>query len=173
MLPFCVVICAVVALKCDGIQPFCGTCRTQGTQCAWSDIPTRRGPPKGYRRGTADPSSLIPKIGKIREHVQALQLAYGDRLVLDELHRTIFGSQCICPNFGTMSTGSGSRATSSGLEHGHGHIHGHSASSMGAGPSTPSTIAEARHDSGAADRIKTKSEWSQDEHEGLSSHSFV
>ena len=54
-------------------------------------VPSRRGPPKGYRRGSADPASLGPKILKIREHVQALQLAYGERLVLNELHKAIFG----------------------------------------------------------------------------------
>lgn len=156
-------------IQCDGIQPFCGTCRTQGAQCAWSDIPTRRGPPKGYRRGAADPNSLIPKIGKIREHVQALQLAYGDRVVLDELHRAIFGAGCICPNFGSGSAGSSGLGGRSGSV-GHGHT---------SVPATPSTMADMRHDPGGSVTSdgsvrdgKTKSEWSQDEHDGATLASY-
>ncbi|KAL5528387.1 hypothetical protein ACEPAF_7523 [Sanghuangporus sanghuang] len=84
-------VCAKSRRKCDGQQPLCGTCKAQNLQCSWSDVPSRRGPPKGYRRGSADPASLAPKILKIREHIQALQLAYGERLVLNELHKAIFG----------------------------------------------------------------------------------
>lgn len=74
------------------MQPACGTCRTQNVACTWSDVPTRRGPPKGYRNGAADPKSLYPKIDKIREHVKALQAAYGEKLVMDELELCLFGS---------------------------------------------------------------------------------
>lgn len=80
-----------VTAKCDGVQPYCGTCRTQGVVCTWSEVSTRRGPPKGYRRGAADPLSLLPKIAKIREQVQALQVAYGEKAVKEELHKSIWG----------------------------------------------------------------------------------
>lgn len=55
-------------------------------------VPSRRGPPKGYKRGTADPSSLVPKISKINEQIKALQSAYGERIVLSQLHKAIFNN---------------------------------------------------------------------------------
>ncbi|KAH8119301.1 fungal-specific transcription factor domain-containing protein [Phellopilus nigrolimitatus] len=134
-------VCAKSRRKCDGQQPLCGTCKTQGLACTWSDVPSRRGPPKGYRRGTADPMSLMPKIAKIREHIQALQVAYGERFVLDELHKALY-EDCSC------GAGAASSDGHAGLSM--------SETTAGAGSGTAS-------DSSGNGARRAKSEWSQDE----------
>lgn len=135
-------------MKCDGVQPDCGTCRTQGVVCAWSEVATRRGPPKGYRRGVADPTSLLPKIAKIREQLQALQIAYGEKAVKEELHKTVWGTPTCdhldapVPQTPTCSSG-------------------------GSGTCTATTSLHARSESPYTPRER-KYEWIQDELEGAS-----
>lgn len=118
-------------------------------------VPSRRGPPKGYRRGSADPASLAPKILKIREHIQALQLAYGERLVLSELHAAIFGNgPCdVGTELGAFQeTGRTSRM-------------GPRPSSAVASTSKRSTGSSASEVSGSS-TARNRGEWSQDEHDG-------
>lgn len=112
-------------------------------------MPSRRGPPKGYRRGAADPASLTPKIAKIREQITALTVAYGERLVLAELHRAVFGDPRPCE--GGWPT----------------RIDGGSASAMvasGSGAGSSMHISEGSDHTRSP--TKTKSEWSQDEQDG-------
>lgn len=42
------VVCRKKKVKCDGVQPTCGRCRSNGFSCAYSDPPKKRGPPKGH-----------------------------------------------------------------------------------------------------------------------------
>ena len=118
-------------------------------------VPSRRGPPKGYRRGNADPLSLAPKILKIREHVQALQLAYGERLVLRELHKAIFGdAPCdVSAEIEAMQA--------SGLSSLTGPRHSSSAGSISKREGGSSASEVSGHST-----TRNRSDWSQDEHEG-------
>ncbi|EJD03028.1 uncharacterized protein FOMMEDRAFT_168112 [Fomitiporia mediterranea MF3/22] len=145
-------VCAKSRRKCDGQQPLCGTCKGQNLQCTWSDVPSRRGPPKGYRRGSADPSSLGPKILKIREHIQALQLAYGERIVLDELHKAIFGDGPCDVRIEAESASASAPPESR--------------SSTIVTSSTRRPIGSSASDTSGHATAKNRSDWSQDEHEG-------
>ncbi|KAJ1978330.1 hypothetical protein H4R35_001949 [Dimargaris xerosporica] len=41
-------VCRRRKVKCDGQQPQCGGCLATGQTCAYSFVPKKRGPPKGY-----------------------------------------------------------------------------------------------------------------------------
>lgn len=117
-------------------------------------VPSRRGPPKGYRRGNADPQSLHPKLLKIRESVHALQHAYGERLVLNELHKALFGDgPCeIGVDYEGMDDSS---QTSTGPS-----IAAASTSKRGAGSSASDASGHAL--------VRSRSDWSQEENDGVS-----
>lgn len=111
-------------------------------------VPSRRGPPKGYRRGNADPLSLHPKLLKIREQVHGLQHAYGEQLVLSELHKALFGD-------GPCEIGADDDD-----------------SQTSAGPSTVAGSTAKGPGSSASDvsraAMRSRSDWSQDENDGVS-----
>ena len=135
-------------------------------------VPSRRGPPKGYRKGAADPSSLVPKIAKIREHIQSLQVAYGEHEVLRQLHLAVFGNAPCDPSITEPPPSAGHGAYTG---HGHASIASSSSTTMGP-PSTASTLASpisASHPGPGpgpmgmaphAAPMRKSGEWSQDEH---------
>ncbi|CEJ05192.1 hypothetical protein RMCBS344292_19139 [Rhizopus microsporus] len=40
------IVCRKKKVKCDGVQPSCSRCQSNGVECQYTDPPKKRGPPK-------------------------------------------------------------------------------------------------------------------------------
>ena len=111
----------------------------------------------------ADPAGSTPKIAKIREHVQSLQLAYGEDIVLRKLLKTIFGNNP-CELGGLRGEPNAFRSSASSnavRSYGRASTAASISTTPGLGrPSSTSTLSSGTH---MIHRPSPKGEWNPDE----------